>query len=60
MSIWIPDVIDAGHGVDIGLGIEWACYGACWSSVASSTNILEDENLGCVLLMELSNLGRYF
>ena len=60
MSIWIPDVIDAGHGVDIGLGIEGACYGACWSSVAPSTNILEGENLGCVLLMELSNLGRYF
>ena len=60
MSIWIPDVIDAGHGVDIGLGIEGACYGAYWSSVASSTNILEGENLGWVLLKELSNLSRYF
>ena len=59
-EIWIPDVIDAGHGVDIGLRIEGACYGACWSGVASSTHILEGENIGWVLLQNIVKPGQIF
>ena len=65
-KLYLHDIIDTSHWVNISIRIKWTCYCAFWLSVSSTTNILSESIYWWSILMiictcaEMDNLTPCF